>query len=201
MYRRYWDSHSSSSSSLRRRLPCRPACTQRTSTTSYNCLVWLRHPPISFGWEPLPLPAWSTGDSMNQSDLDDVQCILCRREWLTVSVGHNFIAWLLWSKSVDRRVLGFDCVSVIAQLPFLCINNVCRCMFSFISFYVFLVMYTFLLYTFLSFILHCFWWCTHVLCICLLLVTRPHLVMRVYLSIGVASVMDFSSRVYRSGIL
>jgi len=40
---------------------------------------------------------------------------------------------------------------------------------------------------------------THLLHVFLffLLVTRPHLIMRVYLSIGVASVMDFSSRVYR----
>jgi len=74
-----------------------------------------------------------------------------------------------------------DCVS-----PFYCtlfsVVITCQCYIYFILFYMFLVMY-------------------HVYCICFLLVTRPHLIMRVYLSIGVTSVMDFSSRLYRSGIL
>jgi len=149
MYHRYWDSHSSSSSSLQRRLPCRPTCTQRTSITSYNWLVWLRHPPLSFVWEPLPLLAWPTGDSMNQSDLDDVLCKSPLSSPTDSISQTHFTAWLLWSRSVDRHVLGFDCVSVIAQLPFLCINNVCRCMFSFISCYMFLVMYIcFIVYVF-----------------------------------------------------
>jgi len=42
---------------------------------------------------------------------------------------------------------------------------------------------------------------THIFITCVfflfVLVTRPHLIMRVYLSIGVASVLDFCSRVYR----
>jgi len=156
MYHRYWDSHSSSSSSLRRHLPCQLACTWHTSIVSHNCLVRLHTFFLFFDREPLPLSAWSTGDSVNQRDLDDVQCMLYRREWLTVSVGYYFITWLLWSRSVDRRVLGFDCVSVTAQLPFLCINTVYRCRVSFISFYMFLVMYICLSYMFSFIILHCF---------------------------------------------
>jgi len=93
-----------------------------------------------------------------------------------------FIAWLLWSRNVDRRVLDFDCVSVIAQLPifeyqnhrpvhvllfsfYLCLVLYTSCIrFSYFYFTVFtvLLMYTYLVYVLFHY-LHCLWWCTHVL--------------------------------------
>jgi len=200
MYHRYWDSHSSSSSPLRcGHPPCRLACTWHTSIVSHNCLVRLhtlfpsfdgnlclcRHDPLEIAWTNVTLMTSCTSHPF-----------LLR---LTVSVRH----FLLHDScgvgaSIDACLALTVWVSQHSCLFFASILYTGACFLLFTLFWWCTHVYCI---RFFWFILHCFWWCTHVYVYVFFWVTQPHLIMRVYLSIGVASVMDFSSRVYRSGIL